>query len=81
MTTNKMLTGLLKLKGLRIVNCWFEPDGLVLAVKPYKNGRRCPPSAVAGGRPFSAWPSDAGGTSAFAGGRYGCSTPLARSGA
>jgi transposase len=39
---NKVLCTLLKLKDLRIVNHWFEPGGLVLAVKPYKNGRRCP---------------------------------------
>lgn len=46
MTANKMLSKLLRLKGtLRIVNVWFEGKArtdLVLAVKPYKNGCRCP---------------------------------------
>ena len=42
MTTAKVLLKLFKLKGLRIVSWWFERDGLVLAVKPYKNGCRCP---------------------------------------
>lgn len=41
MTTNRVLLKLLKLKDMRIRNFWFEPGGLVLAVKPYKNGCRC----------------------------------------
>lgn len=42
MTGSKVLLKLLKLKGLRIANHWFGRDGLVLAVKPHKNGCRCP---------------------------------------
>lgn len=42
MTTLRVLGKLLKLKGLRVRSAWFEPEGLILAVKPYKNGCRCP---------------------------------------
>lgn len=43
MTTNRLLTKLLRLKGLRIVSTWFEGrDSFVIAVKPHKNGSRCP---------------------------------------
>lgn len=43
MTTGSVVAKLLRFKGLRVVNCWFEGrDRFVIAVKPYKNGRRCP---------------------------------------
>lgn len=42
MTTLRVLGKLLKLKGMRIRSAWFEPEGFMLAVKPYKNGCRCP---------------------------------------
>jgi transposase len=43
MTTNTVVTKLLRFKGLRVRSCWFEGrDSFVVAVKPHKNGRRCP---------------------------------------
>lgn len=43
MTSGTVVAKLLRFKGLRVVNCWFEGrDRFVIAVKPYKNGRRCP---------------------------------------
>jgi transposase len=43
MTINTVLTKLLRFKGLRVRGAWFEGrDRFVVAVKPYKNGCRCP---------------------------------------
>ena len=46
MTTMKLVSKLLKFKGFRAVGLWFEGRGrqqeVVIAVKPYKNGCRCP---------------------------------------
>lgn len=43
MTRNKLLWKLLRFKGLRVVNWWFEGRAdFVVAVRPYKNGCLCP---------------------------------------
>ncbi len=45
MTGMKLVSKLLKFKGFRAVNLWFEGKGvgdIVVAVKPHKNGCRCP---------------------------------------
>ncbi len=44
MTANKLIRKLLKLKGLKIVSAVFKERAkeLLLYVKPYKNGCRCP---------------------------------------
>lgn len=44
MTSRRLLSKLLKFKGFLAVGCWWESRGrdLVVAVKPYKNGARCP---------------------------------------
>lgn len=43
MTTRTVVTKLLRFKGLRVSSCWSEGhDSFVVAVKPHKNGRRCP---------------------------------------
>lgn len=43
MTVSRVVTKLLRFKGLRVVSWWFEGrSSFVLAVKPYKNGCRCP---------------------------------------
>lgn len=43
MTNNKLVAQLLRFKGLRVVSSWFQRrDTFVIAVKPYKNGCRCP---------------------------------------
>lgn len=44
MTDVRLLGRLLKFKGFRAVSFWFEDRDrdLVVAVKPHKNGRRCP---------------------------------------
>ena len=45
MTPMKLVSKLLKFKGFKAVNVWFEGKGggdLVVAVKPHKNGCRCP---------------------------------------
>ena len=43
MTTNRLLSKLLRFKGFRAVSFWFEGRwGFVIAVKPHKNGSRCP---------------------------------------
>lgn len=43
MSGSKLLHRLLRFKGFRIVRFWFNETGeLLLAVKPYRNGRRCP---------------------------------------
>lgn len=42
-TPHRLLTKLLRFKGLRVRGFWFEGrDSLVIAVKPYKNACRCP---------------------------------------
>jgi len=44
MSNLKLLSKILRLKGMKITNFWFKNRGkeLHLAVKPYKNGCRCP---------------------------------------
>jgi len=43
MTTGKTIRKLLRLKGLKVVDATFKQDNrLLLTVKPYKNGCRCP---------------------------------------
>lgn len=45
MTGMKLVSKLLKFKGFRAVNLWFEGKGvgdIIVAVKPHKNGCRCP---------------------------------------
>ena len=43
MTGGRLLTKLLKFKGLRLVGWWFEGrSNFIIVVKPYKNGSRCP---------------------------------------
>lgn len=43
MTGGRLLTKLLKFKGLRLVGWWFEGrSNFIIVVKPYKNGCRCP---------------------------------------
>ncbi len=45
MTAMKLVSTLLKFKGFRAVSLWFEGRGgsdVVIAVKPHKNGCRCP---------------------------------------
>lgn len=46
MTAMKLVTKLLRFKGFRAVSLWFEGRGgggdIVVAVKPHKNGCRCP---------------------------------------
>ena len=46
MTAMKLVSKLLKFKGFRAVGLWFEGPGggrdIVVAVKPHKNGCRCP---------------------------------------
>lgn len=42
-TPHRLLSKLLRFKGLRVASFWFERrDSVVIAVKPYKNGCRCP---------------------------------------
>jgi len=49
MTNNTLLTKLLRFKGLRVVNAWFEGrDGFVIVVKSHKNGCRSPQSSRRG---------------------------------
>jgi transposase len=44
MSSLKLLYKILRLKGMKITDFWFAKRGkeLHLAVKPYKNGCRCP---------------------------------------
>ena len=46
MVSMKIVSRLMRFKGLRAVNLWFEERGrkevVVIAVKPHKNGCRCP---------------------------------------
>ena len=43
MTAGRLLAKLLRFKGFRVVSWWFEGrSDFVVAVKPYKNGCRCP---------------------------------------
>ena len=45
MTAMKLVSKLLKFKGFKAVSLWLEGQGaqdLVIAVKPHKNGCRCP---------------------------------------
>lgn len=45
MTGMKLVSKLLKFKGFRAVNLWFEGKGrgdIIVAVKPHKNGCQCP---------------------------------------
>ncbi|MBT4502571.1 MAG: ISL3 family transposase [Gemmatimonadetes bacterium] len=45
MTSMKLVSKLLKFKGFKAVSLWFEGKGendIVVAVKPHKNGCRCP---------------------------------------
>ena len=44
MSNLKLLCKILRLKGMKITNFWFKNRGkeLHLAVKPHKNGCRCP---------------------------------------
>lgn len=44
MTVTKFISKLLKLRGMKVKNYWFatRANELWLAIKPHKNGRRCP---------------------------------------